>query len=42
MERKDTKVVKIGDRIIGGKKSNPDTVNDQYKDRGCKSNRRAD
>ena len=34
MERKDTKVVKIGDRIIGG--------NDQYKDRGCKSNRRAD
>ena len=24
------------------KKSNPDTVNDQYKDRGCKSNRRAD
>ncbi len=37
MERKDTKVVKNRQTYHRWKKSNPDTVNDQYKDRGCKS-----
>ena len=35
MQRMKTKEVRIGNRVIGGRQSDPDPVHDQYKDRRC-------
>ena len=41
MYREQTKVVKIGDRVIGG--GNPILIQyDEYEDRRCRGNRSAD